>query len=84
MRDIEWTVRREVVLLVDRAVVPAPTATVASGIECHAPRLVARDAQDAGRDEWVADVRRRVRDGVYDTRVVIEQVARRIIESGDL
>jgi hypothetical protein len=44
-----------------------------------------RRADGAGSPgERLADLQRRVRDGSYDNRGVMEQVARRILQRGDL
>ena len=44
-----------------------------------------RRADAAGPSgERLADLQRRVRDGSYDNRGVMEQVARRILQRGDL
>ena len=42
-----------------------------------------RDA-DGRRSDRIAELRRQVRDGVYDNIATIDVVARRILQSGDL
>jgi hypothetical protein len=51
-----------------------------------APNADAERRADAGNahDGQLMDLQRRVRDGSYDNRGVMEQVARRILQCGDL
>ncbi|HEY2067028.1 MAG TPA: hypothetical protein VGG84_13820 [Gemmatimonadaceae bacterium] len=43
-----------------------------------------RAAAGGSHDRRLADLQRRVRDGSYDNRGVMDQVARRILQRGDL
>lgn len=43
-----------------------------------------RAAAGGSRATHLADLQRRVRDGSYDNRGVMDQVARRILQRGDL
>jgi hypothetical protein len=49
----------------------------------HSPRL-ADTLGEQLTDEQVEAIRRRIADGVYDSREVAEEVARRLLESGDV
>lgn len=48
------------------------------------PPIRVADLPGLAPRERIAELRQRVRSGTYNNRVVIERVARRILESGDL
>ena len=77
MPESEWIVAREVVPLGDRVADGTSNARLRSGPSGGGDAPVCRDVR-------LADVRRRLREGAYDTRAAVEQVARRILASGDL
>lgn len=80
---VEWIVTRTPVR-------DASCAPVARAVDDHdgdervqAPTC-AHDRETALPRDRVAELRHRVRIGAYDNRAVMEQVARRILQSGDL
>jgi hypothetical protein len=80
---IEWIVTMPVTPAPDRC---APPRRALAARENDLPGDVARDlcVEREGRAGRLAELRQRVRDGAYDSSAVLEQVARRILESGDL
>jgi hypothetical protein len=85
MRQVELMVTRHVVPRADRAhdtAAQSPLADHAAHGQVGNDR--APERQSAECDERVAVIRRRIREGVYETHDMIEQVARRLLESGAL
>lgn len=63
----------------------APRPSRSAGRESPARRPPAADAAVDSLDEArIAEFRARIAAGVYDSREVAEEVARRLLESGDL
>jgi hypothetical protein len=84
---IEWIVTTPVTPAPDRCAPPRDaTRRALAAREDDLPGDVARDlrVEREGRAGRVAELRQRARDGAYDSSAVLEQVARRILESGDL
>jgi hypothetical protein len=84
---IEWIVTMPVTPAADRCTPPRDTTRRA--LPAYGNDVSPDAASDlrVERDDLtgrVADLRQRVRSGAYDSSAVLEQVARRILESGDL
>lgn len=62
-----------------------PSALRAGAMDARSPlRAIEGDLRAGVSGERVAEVRRRIRDGAYNTVEVADQVARRLVRSGDL
>jgi hypothetical protein len=69
------------------AIIPARDLNDSRRRTAPARRPSTRFADKAGdelSEEQIDTLRRRIADGVYDSREVAEEVARRMLESGDL
>jgi anti-sigma28 factor (negative regulator of flagellin synthesis) len=79
--QIEWVVTRVPVRHADRA----PLAQANDGRDGRERAVMTgHDRESKLPSDRVAELRQRVRTGAYDNRIVAEQVARRILQSGDL
>ena len=68
----------------DTAPLAAPRATSSRRARPHPRRAPADTVGDELPEERIAEIRRRIAAGVYDSREVLDEVARRLVESGDV
>jgi hypothetical protein len=84
-RRIEWIVTASSVGGAGkRAAACATTSVGFASRDATRPLARVADLPGLAARERIAELRQRVRGGTYDNRAVVEQVARRIVESGDL